>query len=188
MKKKILIKESQFNRIHEYYKDGINNLNTKFGTYIYNPKSSQLFVIINGEWIEIGSVCSSGEYFVLKNGFMYYIEDPQEPVAILDFVPTIKFQLERLNDTDYYFYENKKTYNIDGEVKDTDSLDENFFENPEKVKLTKLYNKLNKQYVALDKENDLIDNPIIEDENMKRMDLIQQEMSEIAGKLEELSN
>lgn len=56
----------------------------------------------------------------------------------------------------------------------------------DKKNLEKRYSMLNKEYVALDKQNDSEENVFVLENNYKRMDEIQSEMAKIADELEKL--
>lgn len=73
---------------------------------------------------------------------------------------------------------NGKKYKIDHSLKENKS--------PEIDKLNRIWNKLNKEYMNLDKQNDKEDNPHILQNNYDRMDIIHKEMSILSSKFEEL--
>lgn len=107
----------------------LEKLPFKYGNYIKNHADDKLYLVDGDEsdpqWEEIISVSSQGDYFVNPQGYMYRCDRPDEAVAKLDFKPSMGFQLERINDTDFYFYENQKI--VKGGIDDIVQEDEDFF-------------------------------------------------------------
>lgn len=121
MKKKIILKESQYKALINKLTENAFDVNSeklpfKYGNYIKNHADDKLYFVDGDEsdpqWEEIISVSSQGDYFVNPQGYMYRCDRPDEAVAKLDFRPSMGFQVERLNDREYYFPENQKTYAI----------------------------------------------------------------------------